>query len=68
MVKGDVFPRLMTLYADQFAIPLSDIYNKITVTSIWPRIWKHELVIVIPKASHPNDFKDLRNISCKQDL
>ena len=64
MVKGDVFPCLMMLYEDQFAVPLLDIYNETTVTSVWPCIWKHESVTVIPKTSHPNDFGDLRNISC----
>ena len=64
MVLGDIFPRLMTLYADQVAIPLTDIYNEITVSAVWPQIWKHESVTVIPKTSHPSDFGDLRNISC----
>ena len=42
MVAGDLFPKLMTLFADLLAIPLTDIYNEITVSSMWPTIWKHE--------------------------
>ena len=38
MVHGDVFPKLMTLFADQFALPLASIYNEITATFIWPQV------------------------------
>ena len=38
MVRGDIFPSVMTTYADQLALPLSDIYNTITSSFIWPRI------------------------------
>ena len=64
MVKGDIFPDLMTHYCDQLALPLADVYNKITVSYVWPSVWKHESVTVIPKISHPASFSDLRNISC----
>ena len=58
MVRGDIFPDLVTRYADMLAILLTDIFN-----SIWPR-WKNELVTVIPKARLPDTIGDLRNISC----
>ena len=64
MVEGDIFPKLMTLFADQLALLLTDIYNGITVTAVWPVVWKHESVTAIPKTTHPSDFGDLRNISC----
>ena len=64
MVQGDIFPQLMTLYFDQLALPLTDIYNEITISNIWPKIWKHKHVNVIPKIAHPSSFSDLRNISC----
>ena len=53
MVKGDIFPTLVSLYGDFLAIPLSNIYNEITVTRVWPRIWKEEYVTTIPKKSIP---------------
>ena len=59
-IKGDIFPSLMTEYAQ----PLSDIYNRITETFIWPNIWKMEIVTVIPKCVNPESFDQLRNISC----
>ena len=64
MVKGDLFPELMTLFSDFLAIPLTDIYNTISRTKIWPRIWKEEYVTVIPKKSCPTSVDHLRNISC----
>ena len=64
MVKGDVFPSLMTDLSDFFALPLTDIYNEITRTLIWPSCWKLEYVTIIPKKSNPEDLGDLRNISC----
>ena len=64
MVRGDIFPALVSLYGDFLAIPLSNIYNEITVTRVWPRIWKEEYVTTIPKKSVPESVNDLRNISC----
>ena len=43
MVRGDVFPSLMTKYSDFFAIPLRSIYNQITASKIWPLCWKRYL-------------------------
>ena len=64
MVPGDIFPSLMTKFADFFAIPLANIYNEITRTYVWPLAWKKEFVTVIPKKTPPAGLEDLRNISC----
>ena len=64
MVTGDVFPVLMTKFCDFFAMPLTDIYNEILSSGVWPSNWKTEYVTVIPKKSSPAGFGDLRNISC----
>ena len=64
MVKGDIFPDLVTEYSDFFAIPLTSIYNCISATQNWPRVWKSEFVTVIPKTRTPTELGDLRNISC----
>ena len=64
MVPGDIFPSLMTKFADFLAIPLTDIYNEISSTYVWPICWKKEFVTVIPKKSSPQELGDLRNISC----
>ena len=63
-VDGDLFPCLVKRCAKSLSIPLQDIYNTITITSVWPVAWKKEIVSIIPKKSIPEDFSDLRNISC----
>ena len=63
-VPGDIFPQLVTRFADFLAVPLADIYNCITATRRWPKCWKREFVTVIPKKSAPESLSDLRNISC----
>ena len=64
MVRGDIFPKIVNQCAPYIAWPLSAIYNKILETYIWPIDWKREHVTIIPKKSMPEDFGDLRNISC----
>ena len=64
MVRGDLFPDLVTKYADLLAVPLTSIYNEITSTQVWPEIWKRESVTIIPKTRTPTEIGQLRNISC----
>ena len=64
MVKGDIFPALVAKFGDLLASPLCSIYNSITMTRIWPAIWKQEFVTSIPKVTVPESIDDLRNISC----
>ena len=64
MVVGDIFLALVHRFADLLAIPLTDIYNTVTETAVWPLQWKKEFVTVIPKCRTPTDLGDLRNISC----
>ena len=64
MVRGDIFPALVTRYADLLAVPLTSIYNEISCTKKWPKIWKKESVTVIPKTRTPTEIGQLRNISC----
>ena len=64
MVRGDIFPALMDKYATLLAIPLTNIYNQITRSHVWPEVWKQEFVTVIPKCRNPVGLGDLRNISC----
>ena len=64
MVKGDIFPKLINRCSPYLAWPLSYIYNLITRTYLWPLHWKREYVTIIPKKNTPEDFSDMRNISC----
>ena len=66
MVKGDIFPRLVNQVAPALAVPLTHIFNSITISHEWPALWKIEYVTPIPKKSVPQSENDLRNISCTQ--
>ena len=63
-IKGDLFPGLVTEFADLLALPLCNIFNEITSSLKWPAVWKIEIVTVIPKCADPQSFDQLRNISC----
>lgn len=64
MVQGDIFPKLVNRCSKYIAWPLSAIFNRILDTYVWPISWKREYVTIIPKKTLPEDFADLRNISC----
>lgn len=64
MVRGDIIPVLFNKFATLLVFPLTEIYNKITASHIWPFIWKKEYVTIIPKCRNPEGLGDLRNISC----
>ena len=64
VVRGDLFPDLVTQFSNLLAIPLTSIYNEISRTFAWPTIWKEEFVTIIPKTRAPTDIGQLRNISC----
>ena len=64
VVRGDIFPDIVTRHAGALSIPLASIYNAITESRIWPSQWKEESVTVIPKCRTPSDIGQLRNISC----
>ena len=68
VVKGDIFPELVTKYSDLSAVPLTSIYNEISRTFAWPSIWKEEFVTIIPKTRTPTELGHLRNISCTLSL
>ena len=63
-VKGVIFPSLVNALCDILALPLTDIYNCISMTFVWSRVCKMEMVTVIPKCHSPTTFEELRNISC----
>ena len=64
VVKGDIFPKLVTQNCDLLSVPLTHIFNAISTTGSWPSDWKTEFVTPIPKVPLPQTANDLRNISC----
>ena len=66
MVAGDIFPALVNRAAASLAFPLAHIYNSVSISHVWPDLWKIEYVTPIPKKNVPQSAGDLRNISCTQ--
>ena len=62
-VQGDIPKALINPLASNLAIPLTSIYNICLAYTKWPRQWKMETVIPIPKKQTPNSDNDLRPIS-----
>lgn len=63
-LRGDINGKLNETFSDLIALPLEYIFNLVRETSIWPKLWKEEQVIVIPKNSCPSSLGELRNLSC----
>ena len=64
MIAGDIFPDLITKYSDIIAIPMSDVVNCSLSSHSWPKYWKEETMIIIPKCKNPTSYAELRNLSC----
>lgn len=64
MVKGDPRPNLARDFPMEFAVPVSEIYNRINIRGKWPTSWKTEHLTIIPKNPNPSDLSECRNISC----
>ena len=62
-VPGDLPKVLVNSLYKELAIPLTNIYNKCLSSTTWPRIWKNETVIPIPKTQTPTSYNDIRPIS-----
>ena len=63
LVPGDLHPKLVKVFANILAGPVTKIYNCISLTSVFPQQWKVEHQIPIPKVTPPTSEDELRNIS-----
>ena len=63
-VSIDLPPGVVNQTADALAPILAYIINGILRGEEWPRIWKSEEVITIPKTKRPETFDQCRGISC----
>ena len=63
LVPGDIPVKLVKTFPDILAYPVTDIFNRITQTAVYPPQWKIEQQIPIPKISPPSTEDELRNIS-----
>ena len=62
-VDGDIYPDLVTKYCDILAIPLTHIFNAVLRVGEWPRCWRTETVVIIPKKASPDNLGQCRNLS-----
>ena len=63
LVPGDLPTKLVKTFADVLAGPVTNIFNHISLTAVYPKQWKVEHQIPIPKVTPPSSEDDLRNIS-----
>ena len=63
-VDGDPLAHLVRRYPESFASPVGAIYNRINEEGRWPKSWKTEHLMIIPKNPNPSDLSECRNISC----
>jgi hypothetical protein len=59
----EVPPKLMKRYANELAVPLSDIINTCLKRGEWPDSWKIEFTTPIPKEFPPRNTAELRPIA-----
>ena len=64
LLRGDIWPDLVSELAPFIAIPLAKIFDASMAACIWPNAWKLETVSIIPKKPHPENLGETRNISC----
>ena len=62
-MDGDIYPDLVTKYCDILAIPLTHIFNAVLRVGEWPRCWRTETVVIIPKKASPDNLGQCRNLS-----
>ena len=62
-VPGDLPKVLVKKVHKVLAIPLTKIYNRCLANTAWPRLWKNEVVVPIPKVQTPASYNDIRPIS-----
>ena len=62
-VEGDIPKELINTNAKKLAQALTPIYNACLLKKTWPKAWKIETVVPIPKINSPGNMDDIRPIS-----
>ena len=63
-VPGDIPHKILKEFGIEFSTPLTEIFNASMQQGIFPTNYKKEFQVPIPKIPSPNDFDELRNLSC----
>ena len=64
LVPGDIPQKIIKEFAAELAVPISNIFNAAIQQGVYPSSYKKEIQVPIPKVFPPNDYNDLRNLSC----
>ena len=56
MVEGDPLLNLVRCYPWAFPDPVSEIFNGVNNSGVWPETWKTEHLTIIPKTPNPSDL------------
>ena len=62
-VPGDLEPRLVKAFPNLLSFPVTQIFNEIIQSATYPRCWKVEHQVPIPKTENPLSEDHLRNIA-----
>ena len=68
LVPGDLPKKLVKKCAHILAHPVSIIFNQITVKAVYPKQWKIEHQIALPKSFPPETEDQLRNIAILEQI
>ena len=61
LVPGDLPKRLVKFCSAELAYPVTLIFNNISTSAVYPKLWKEEHQIAIPKVHPPETEDDLRD-------
>jgi hypothetical protein len=62
-VPGDLPMRIISLFSDDLALPLSHLIGCSIQNGQYPALWKNEVVTPVPKVFPPEKLEQLRKIS-----
>ena len=63
LVPGDLPKKIVQQCAEELAVPVKMLFDKITTSASYPSKWKTEHQVPIPKMYPPQNEDDLRNIA-----
>ena len=64
LVPGDIPQKILKEFAVELSVPIANIFNSAIQQGIYPSSYKKEIQVPIPKIFPPNEYNDLRNLSC----
>ena len=62
-VSGDIPAKILKIFANELAKPVTEVLNSSIRQGRWPDIFKLEIVTPVPKEYPPKDLDQFRNIS-----